>query len=74
MVNLPFFTVGLLMTVLGVVVALNARADVEVGMRMRGIRPAEVTETGKERATRRTRIASVLGALFGVGMLLLAVL
>jgi len=74
MVNLPFFTVGLLMTVLGTAIALNARADVESGMRIRGIDPDEVTETGIEQAARRNRIVSVLFALLGVGMMLLAIL
>ena len=74
MIYWPVFILGLLTIVVSVGVALNARAEAETGMALRGIDPGEVTEAGKERAARRNRIASLLMSLFGVGLMVLSVL
>ena len=74
MIYWPVFILGLLTIVVSVGVALNARADAEIGMALQGIDPGEVTEAGKEPAARRIRIVSLLISLFGVGLMVLSVL
>ena len=68
------FVLGLLTAVFGVANVLSARWQAEVSFRLRGVSLDEVSERGKEQATRRNRLVSLVVTLFGIGMMLVGVL